>query len=406
MALRFFIFIAFCISFVLSEFCPKQCDCDMSNGLNRAICVDQNIIDINVGVSKAVQVYSLKHNVISELDNFCFKESGYTALKLLDISYNLIFWIGLHAFSGLEKLIYLNLSNNRLRYIPSDLFWDTPQLEHLDLSSNVFESLKNEPFIMHTKLQILNLNNCRIRSLPDRLFTRLPNLKKLDISENYVVILSENVLKPLNKLERLEMWSGYWQCSPDFIAIETWIKSKGINYQNQCTKGPKRSEKIISTVSLEKAPVDLSTVWNTTVNKNETTKVTESKRPLTPLEKFDREFSAIQALVMGLEMGLAIGIVGTYVWLRRFFSCARFSCRANVRRRTRRLQRSDAEMRANLLWSTIINPDVETPPTAPNRRPPGGVSNTTDGARHADAIRVPNRSETPPPPYNECCINI
>lgn len=73
MALRFFIFIAFCISFVLSEFCPKQCDCDMSNGLNRAICVDQNIIDINVGVSKAVQVYSLKHNVISELDNFCFK---------------------------------------------------------------------------------------------------------------------------------------------------------------------------------------------------------------------------------------------------------------------------------------------------------------------------------------------
>lgn len=58
---------------VRGEVCPKQCDCDMDNGLNRAMCVDQNIINIDVGVSKAVQVYSLSHNAISELDNFCFK---------------------------------------------------------------------------------------------------------------------------------------------------------------------------------------------------------------------------------------------------------------------------------------------------------------------------------------------
>lgn len=58
---------------VWSEKCPKQCDCDMDNGLNRAVCVDQNIINIEVGVPKAVQVYSLSHNAISELDNFCFK---------------------------------------------------------------------------------------------------------------------------------------------------------------------------------------------------------------------------------------------------------------------------------------------------------------------------------------------
>ena len=58
---------------VWSEMCPKQCDCDMDNGLNRAVCTDQNIINIEVGVPKAVQVYSLSHNAISELDNFCFK---------------------------------------------------------------------------------------------------------------------------------------------------------------------------------------------------------------------------------------------------------------------------------------------------------------------------------------------
>lgn len=55
--------------------CPKQCDCDMTDGLNRATCVDQNIVSVDVGVPKEVQIYSLTRNVISELENFCFKVS-------------------------------------------------------------------------------------------------------------------------------------------------------------------------------------------------------------------------------------------------------------------------------------------------------------------------------------------
>lgn len=61
-----------CCVFVSCDVCPKQCDCDMEDGLNRARCVDQNIISIAVGVPKEVQVYSLRHNAISELENFCF----------------------------------------------------------------------------------------------------------------------------------------------------------------------------------------------------------------------------------------------------------------------------------------------------------------------------------------------
>lgn len=67
------LFVTLC--YVNGDLCPKQCDCDMDNGLNRAVCVDQNIISIEVGVPNAVQVYSLSRNAISELDNFCFKVS-------------------------------------------------------------------------------------------------------------------------------------------------------------------------------------------------------------------------------------------------------------------------------------------------------------------------------------------
>lgn len=72
-ALLFLVILSFYST--LCDFCPKECDCDVENGLNRATCVDQNIISVAVGVPKQVQVYSLSRNVISELDNLCFKVS-------------------------------------------------------------------------------------------------------------------------------------------------------------------------------------------------------------------------------------------------------------------------------------------------------------------------------------------
>lgn len=73
MGLSHLIISAYIAVLVKGTLCPKQCDCDMDNGLNRATCVDQNIVSVGVGVPHEVQVYSLSHNVISELDNFCFK---------------------------------------------------------------------------------------------------------------------------------------------------------------------------------------------------------------------------------------------------------------------------------------------------------------------------------------------
>ncbi|CAK1540187.1 unnamed protein product [Leptosia nina] len=373
--------------------CPKQCDCDTENGLNRAICVDQNIVSVAVGVPKEVQVYSLSRNVLSELDNFCFKEIGYRSIQVLDLSYNQIFWIGLHAFSGLDQLIDLNLSNNRLRYIPSDVFWYTPQLDILDLSSNVFETLKNEPFIMHNKLQVLNLNNCRIKFLPDRLFSRLPNLRKLDLSENYMVTLSLDVLRPLRKLTRLELRNDYWQCNANFIATETWIVTRGIAYEKKCRTHPKMSEKMISLVR-DRKPLDIDDIWNITAN-NATDKGNDTK-PLTPFQKFDRNFSALQAFVIGLELGLAIGIVATYMWLRRV--CA-FSCRRPQIREGRRVRR-EGDMRNRLLWNAI-NTDVETPPIYRRQVPVPSAPFRTQPRQ----VPTPERAETPPPPYQECRLN-
>lgn len=243
-------------------------------------------------------------------------------------------------------------------------------------------------------------------------------MRKLDLSENYLVTLSTEVLRPLRKLERIELHNEYWQCNSDFMAMENWIVSKGITYAKKCMKiAPKMSEKMISSVKEEKIEVDVSNVWNITVEQNDTKALGEPSKPLTPLEKFDKDFSALQSFVIGLEIGLALGIVGTYIWLRKFWKCTRLDCTRpeTGRRRRHRIHRTDGEMRANLLWNTVINPNLETPPSfrrqqsSPERNTTYssyGVPNATGSALQADAIRLPDRSETPPPPYNECRINV
>ncbi|XP_059053087.1 vasorin [Achroia grisella] len=404
------LFILCVVGSACGELCPKKCDCDMDDGLNRATCNNQNIVNVDVGVPKSVQMYSLSHNAITELENFCFKDIGYTSLKILILSYNLIFWIGLHAFNSLGELVELDLSYNRLRDIPSDLFWDTPHLDILDLSGNVFETLKNEPFIIHDKLQVLNLQNCRIKSFPERIFKRLPNLKKLDLSENYVISFKSVVLQPLTKLTRLELKNDYLKCSAEFIVTEAWIVSRDISYVKLCKKSkPKMFEKIISAV-VENDPVDVNDVWNITEirkkDENVTIPVVVTRAP-TLFEKFDKDFPAFQALLMGLVIGLGVGIVGTYLWLSEVCKC-KCNLKTRMRRQRRITQRisRDEDMSTNLLWYSAVNPDLATPPQIRRELslPDGSTSVRTRVA--VDAVRFPDRCETPPPPYNECRINV
>lgn len=246
------------------------------------------------------------------------------------------------------------------------------------------------------------------------MFKRLPNLKKLDLSENYMVTLSTEVLQPLHKLERLELKNEYWNCDAALIAVESWILSQEITYEQICKKRmPKMFEKIISAVTPEKEEVDVNDVWNIKTNKNDSVApIPKPKTPLTPFQKFDKEFSSFQALILGMEIGLGIGIVMTYIWLSSFCKCGRLRCaRPKSRRERRREQRADADLRRSLLWTTVIHPDLETPPvfrrqlSLPDGSPPYptyGLPGVVEAGLQIDAVRLPDRAETPPPAYNEC----
>lgn len=223
-----------------------------------------------------------------------------------------------------------------------------------------------------------------------------------------MITLHFDVLQPLKKIKRLKLQNDYWHCTAEFLKLEDWIKSRNIEYEVQCRKKlPKMFEKIISMQIEDRQDIDINKIWNLTEAANKT-KSTTPKRKLTSFETFDEEFPAFKAFLLGLEVGLAVGIVGTFLWLRNVCKCGHLRCKKPQTRRQRRRVRLD-EIRTNLLWNPP-NSELDTPP--PLRRqtlPDGGPPYPVYGLPGMVPLRLTGfreRSESPPPPYNECRVSV
>ncbi|EFN66355.1 Immunoglobulin superfamily containing leucine-rich repeat protein [Camponotus floridanus] len=123
-----------------SEKCPLLCDCDIWYGLQSASCVGRHLYSIHTGVPSTVQALDLSNNSISILNNYELADAGLLRLKYLNLSTNAISEIGLNAFDRLSELTVLDLSQNHLYYLLSDIFISAKNLRILRLSKNNFNS--------------------------------------------------------------------------------------------------------------------------------------------------------------------------------------------------------------------------------------------------------------------------
>lgn len=82
----------------------------------------------------------------------------------------------------LPQLQEMDLSNNKLRFLPESTFQLT-QLTHLNLSRNHLTALS--PNVQQlTNLEVLDLRNNRITSLPEDALLALPQLKEIRVAGN------------------------------------------------------------------------------------------------------------------------------------------------------------------------------------------------------------------------------
>ena len=83
-----------------------------------------------------LSIIDLQLNVIRSLTSECML--GLVSVLELDFHQMSIRYIHQHAFSGMDALVSLNLSNNRLDVLSKNIFRDLASLKHVDLTNNVF----------------------------------------------------------------------------------------------------------------------------------------------------------------------------------------------------------------------------------------------------------------------------
>ena len=108
-------------------------------------------------------------------------------------------------FKGLNKLEYLDLSNNEIDSIDRDSFKDLNNLEFLKLSSNQIETIDSNLFKSLDTLWQLRINGNQIKFLDEKIFDILRNIREISLDNNKIVTIPSNLLQHNFKLEEIRL---------------------------------------------------------------------------------------------------------------------------------------------------------------------------------------------------------
>lgn len=256
------------------EFCPKMCSCDLVDGLKRADCSNEKLINTYTDVPHGVEILDLSINMISSIENDNFKL--YVNVVKLFLSENSIQTISLDAFSNLRRLTTLDLSHNRLEHLDEQLFERNLQLVDLNLSNNNFMMLPEKPFLNSATIAFLHLSECRIPHIFDTMFSNLPNLESLDLSQNLMKSLSTTPFAHLRRLNSIDLNGNMWDCTTKPVRKTVrWLKDRvTMVHIDSCflTKMVNKFERMQEDPSLSRGQNDrrdiaIEEVWDTGTQK-------------------------------------------------------------------------------------------------------------------------------------------
>ena len=130
------------------------------------------------------------------------------SLQILDLSYNHLEVLQFGQFSGLSGLRIVNLSHNRLRSLPRDVFSST-SVESVDLSSNEFVAMPTSALTeISSNLRHLNLSRNAIEHLDSTMFSNMPHLLSLSFANNRLTVLPDNIFIGVGGLRTLDLSSN------------------------------------------------------------------------------------------------------------------------------------------------------------------------------------------------------
>ncbi|XP_030751575.1 toll-like receptor 6 [Sitophilus oryzae] len=145
---------------------------------------------------------NLSHNRISKLDPSFFRDL-YT-LQILNLEHNSIEMIPADTFAPMNNLHTLIISFNKITYLDAYSLNGLYVLSLLALDNNVLEGVHPEAFRNCSSLQDLNLNSNQLKAVPLAL-KDMRLLRTVDLGENLITYIEEPGFRGLSNLYGLRM---------------------------------------------------------------------------------------------------------------------------------------------------------------------------------------------------------
>lgn len=159
--------------------------------------------DTFLGLDK-LSYLDLSNNKLESIETNTFR--SLTSLTTLDLSNNYLSRLGAYMFKDLNKVKSIDLSHNNLIDIQPQTFYNTGYTcNYLILNDNRFEKIYSHFFTGLSRLLTLNLSRNLISSIDDRSFDHLESLTTLSLADNCIFQLDSNLFKKLVNLKILDL---------------------------------------------------------------------------------------------------------------------------------------------------------------------------------------------------------
>ncbi|XP_041447666.1 uncharacterized protein LOC111066882 [Drosophila obscura] len=171
------------------------------------------LCQVPAALAQSVRTLKLSDNWLKAIN--CGDMDSYPLLQYLDLSHSRIAHVEDDALGRLELLEFLFLDHNLLMRVPGSL---PTSLEHLFLQHNQIMELPPQSFAGLTNLQTLDVSGNRLIFLPA---LALPKLLTLNLQSSGVESVSQSIVHTLPQLRDLLLEDNPIRCS-DLLAIAEW----------------------------------------------------------------------------------------------------------------------------------------------------------------------------------------
>lgn len=176
--------------------CPEECVCMWKNGKETTECINRDKESIPAGIEPSTQVLDLRGNHFRLLQNDLFLNRGLTNIQRFFCAYCKVGEVEPLAFRRLTNLVELDLSENLMREVPSEVWKSTKALMKLNLSGNPIKLIRGGAFEGLKFVTNLALSHCDIETIEKGAFDSMGSLLELKLDKNKLEYLPCDGLFP------------------------------------------------------------------------------------------------------------------------------------------------------------------------------------------------------------------